>query len=599
SGSTITDFATGTPVYDFFGGAFLGAPVFGSALGDKVRDSENFLVKGTYYLSTRGLGTHNLVAGFDEFTNSLLEDNSQSGSDFMIYTFSDPQRVNGFVQPTFSFGDYIIYWPILQRSLGNDFTTTSFFVNDKWDLNAKWSMNVGVRYDQNEGVDQAGAKVADDEIVTPRLGVTYDAFGNGRLRFNATYGGYASKIANGNIGDAASPAGSPSLLYWAYGGPDITGLPTDQALAQMWEWFQSEGGIDNLGSIFTGEGWLIGGGTSGIATQIRERLESPTMNEFTVGASTVIGRRGYARIDYQHREWDNFYGNVQRLDTGTAFDPLRGGNVRVALVENVDDLTREYDAVLLQAGFQISPRLTLGGNYTWSETIGNAVGETAGSGPVASTGADFQPELLNYAQRNPIGFLPADQTHKLRAWATYDQPTPFGNFNFSVLQRFDTGTPFSAIGLIDVHQREDCPQCPANPGYGSAVSTDNFYYFSERGEFRWDDVTATDFALNYNLPISGLELFVQAEVLNLFDESAQVGGNTTVLTLNNGCVQGANGPDPGEPCLAFNPFTETPVEGIHYQLGSNFGEPRNPTTLLTQGDFQLPRTYRFSVGFRF
>ncbi|HVR44427.1 MAG TPA: TonB-dependent receptor [Thermoanaerobaculia bacterium] len=600
SGSTITDFATGTPIYDFFGGVFLGAPVFGSALGDKVRDSENAILKGTYYLSTPSIGSHNIVVGYDEFTNSILENNSQSGSDYMIYTFTEPDRLaDGTVHPNFTAGDYIIYWPILQQSRGNEFITRSVYLNDKWDLSSKWNFNLGVRYDQNEGVDQAGAKVADDSNLTPRIGATYDAFGNGRFRVNATYGGYASKIANGNVGDAASPAGSPSLLYWYYGGPDISGLPTSTALAEMWAWFQSQGGADNRGSIFTGEGWLIGGGTAGIQSQIRNQLESPTMNEFTIGVSSTLGRRGYLRVDYQNREWENFYGVVQTLDTGRAFDPLRGEEVAVSLTENVDGFTRDYDAILLQAGLQITPRLGFGGNYTWSELTGNVVGETAGSGPIATTSPLYQPELLSYERRNPTGPLPSDQTHKLRAWVTWDQPTPFGDFNLSLLQRFDSGTPYSAIGLIDVHQTEVCPQCPANPGYRPA-STDNPYYFSERGEFRWDDVSATDLAINYNLPIVVVQLFVQAEVLNVWDESAQISGDTTVRTANNStCLQSANGPEPGAPCLAFNPFTETPVEGIHFQYGPRFGEARNPTNLLTQGDYQLPRTYRVSLGLRF
>lgn len=43
----------------------------------------------------------------------------------------------------------------------------------------------------------------------------------------------------------------------------------------------------------------------------------------------------------------------------------------------------------------------------------------------------------------------------------------------------------------------------------------------------------------------------------------------------------------------FNPFTETPVEGVHYMKGPNFGQP------ASESDYQLPRTYRLSVGVRF
>ena len=43
----------------------------------------------------------------------------------------------------------------------------------------------------------------------------------------------------------------------------------------------------------------------------------------------------------------------------------------------------------------------------------------------------------------------------------------------------------------------------------------------------------------------------------------------------------------------FNPLTETPVEGTDWSRNANFGQPLNDL------DFQTPRTFRFSVGFRF
>ncbi len=48
-------------------------------------------------------------------------------------------------------------------------------------------------------------------------------------------------------------------------------------------------------------------------------------------------------------------------------------------------------------------------------------------------------------------------------------------------------------------------------------------------------------------------------------------------------------------CQYFNPFdaSYTPVEGLDFEYGEVFGEPEN------DGDFQLPRTIRFSVGIRF
>ena len=129
------------------------------------------------------------------------------------------------------------------------------------------------------------------------------------------------------------------------------------------------------------------------------------------------------------------------------------------------------------------------------------------------------------------------------------------------------------------------------------------YFFSDRGQFRWDDVIATDLALNYELPIKTVALFVKGEVRNVFNHLAVIGGNTLVNTAQTN----AN-------FAPFNPFTTTPKEcprgtafadckamGANYQLGSLFGQSNGtPTTSTsTNGNYQLPRTYLFSAGVRF
>jgi len=112
-------------------------------------------------------------------------------------------------------------------------------------------------------------------------------------------------------------------------------------------------------------------------------------------------------------------------------------------------------------------------------------------------------------------------------------------------------------------------------------------------QYNFDTSTATDLSLNYELPISKMRLFVQGELVNAFNEQAQIAGDTTVLTRQNGCVQ-TTGANAGDDCLRFNPIAgDVPVEGIHYTLGSNFGKARNGL------DYQLPRTYRFSLGLKF
>ncbi|HYO74890.1 MAG TPA: TonB-dependent receptor [Thermoanaerobaculia bacterium] len=592
-----------------------GYPTFcGNCSFPEERNNSNGKLKASYFLSSSALGTHNLSAGFETYEDMLKSNNHQSPSNFSIITYgatsNDLARgANGELLVTIpgNGNSLIIYWPILQSSQGNSFQTESLFLNDKWDFNQNLSFNLGVRYDQNSGENQAGVAVADDNNISPRLGVTYDVFGNGRLRANASYSVYASKIANGNVGDASSGAGSPSILYWYYYGPNITGQNTDQALDTIFNWFDQIGGIANREPGIFG-----GGGASGFATQIREPLESPSVNEFTVGIGGSIGANGFVRLDYQSRDWKNFYTSFTNLTTGVVTDPLVGGETEVSLVENSDEFERRYRAFLLQGSYRLFNRLNLGANYTWSTLRGNIEGETAASGPVTAAGSASFPELLGYANRFPVGYLLQDQRHKARAWVSYDQPTPFGTFNFSVLQRFDSGTPFSALSTnVRVLQGSACPTCPANPGYISPVST-NTYYFSKRGEFRTDDTVSTDVALNYNLPLGRVNLFAQGEVRNAFNRQTLQVPNTSVSVLRavnpfTGVYAECAPTSSTAACLAQFPATTadgTP-QGV-YRKSTQFGVAGStPTTggsLLpggVAGAYQLPRTYLLSVGVRF
>src|SRR5205823_707747 len=103
-----------------------------------------------------------------------------------------------------------------------------------------------------------------------------------------------------------------------------------------------------------------------------------------------------------------------------------------------------------------------------------------------------------------------------------------------------------------------------------------------------------DLALNWYMPsIRGVRPFIETDFLNVFNQQGVEDPDfidRTVLTRRQtGCLQTGS----TTRCLAFSPFTETPKQGVNFQFGPNFG---NPTS---QNAYQLPRTYRFSVGLKF
>jgi len=600
SGSRFTDLIRGTLIVGT-GGERWNSPTFCGVCRTEERSNENILGKATYFLSSDRMGSHELLFGYDTFDDIRVADNHQSGSDFRITAVTPV--VQGTGASAVVFGRYvvganpgtnpIIQWnPIITSSRGNSFKTNSMFVNDSWRLNNHWSFNAGLRYDENDGSDQSGAKVIEDKRLSPRLAGTFDPRGDGNLQFTAAWGRYVAAVAN-NQADSASAAGNPAAFTWNYRGPSInaTGTPTisnHDALAQIFAWFNSVGGTNNrdiAGGVFRA------GSIPGLNTVIASDLASPYTDEITLGASKQLGGRGVVRVDLVHRESHDFY--MDRADLTTGIVTTAFGRLDLSVVENDDALLkREYNGLHTQLRYRMGDSWEFGGNYTLSRLEGNFDGETAGGGPGRSALRNY-PEYKAFAQHNPDGDLAADQRHRARLWTVW---RPFStarhNMSVSVLEHYNTGTPYGAVGNVDTRASATSPAgLIVNPGYAAPPASVG-YYFTDRDAFTTDTITRTDFAINYafkwQLAGADLEVFLQPEILNAFNEHGVEATSTTVQTATN--TAGLS---------RFNPFTETPVEGVHWRrqpasaTQGGFGKPRNDL------DFQLPRTYRFSVGFRF
>ncbi len=271
-------------------------------------------------------------------------------------------------------------------------------------------------------------------------------------------------------------------------------------------------------------------------------------------------------------------GDFRDLSTGKVTDPT-GRVYDLTMVRNTDLANRSYKALVTQASYRGSADWQVGGNYTLSWQRGNFTGEDEGSGPIRFAGSD-QPEYRGESWSFPTGYNPGDQRHKLRAWGNYRLPLPEGpgRFDLGLVQRYDSSDASSADGTIDPRNYV------VNPGYQAVPSTVT-YYFGPRGDQRYDGVWRTDLSLLWSLPLQSLgrsQLFFRGVLTNLFNQSAQLAGNETILTRTNDSSY-----------QLFDPFTTQPVQGVHWDYGPIYGQPTGT------GDYQSPREFSFSVGIRF
>jgi hypothetical protein len=329
----------------------------------------------------------------------------------------------------------------------------------------------------------------------------------------------------------------------------------------------------------------------GLTSVVPDTIQSQSTDEATIGATKRLGNRGLLRGDVVYRDYEDFYSNrVAGRDVNVPFI----GPSDVTVVGNFGDdvLEREYLGLHLQGRYRFTDRLTMNLNYALSELEGNVEGENAGSGPLTTSPHGYE-EYFDPAWAFPTGALASDQRHKLRLWAIYDLiDAEHHNLNVSLLQRFDSGSPFSLAFNVDTRP------FVTNPGFATPPTTVPFFA-SDRGEFTFDDITSTDLSLNYSFLWGAfgrqVEVYLQPEVLNVFDEDNLVAFETRVRSANTANANGAC-PNSGQAqgrCIPFNPFTTTPVEGVHFGKFATFGQARS------ENDFQAPRTFRFSVGVRF
>src|SRR3989441_2509500 len=581
TGSRFTDLVKGTPISDRSRLIGTASPVFNSPTFCAVcgggwlehRDNWDYFGKVSYFLSTSKTGSHNIVAGFDNFKEWRKNDNWQSGSQYNIA--ATKTIIDGAtIYPVFQNDNttFINYLPILPQSVGNDIPTYSTYANDAWRLSNHLSFNIGARFDLNRSKDQSGTSVVRDSQWSPRLGVTWDIQGNGKWTTNVGFARYVAGISTALV-DAGSARGRQASFSWNYQGPNVnTGagpyLTADKALPILWDWFFANGG-NNRTTRTTPN-------IPGLSTKVRGDVVSPSTNEVSLGVANIVGRAEW-RLDYVHRKSVDMYGDFLNLSTGKVPDST-GRQFDLTLVSNSPQARRAYDGLTADAGYRWS-RVHVRANYTLSKTWGNFNGENVGSGPIRATFDTF-PEYRQESWNYPMGYNPGDQRHKMRALVSYAVPVPesVGRIDLGLVQRADSGV------AVDVNGSVDTRPYVTNPGYITPIGS-VAYYFTPRGDFRWDPVYSTDLAVTWGKrlpPLRNSEVFFRGVITNVFNNAARTRGDIGINTrFNNTAYQ------------AFNPFTTTPVQGVHWNYSDTFGQPAN------FDDYQPARLFNFSVGLRF
>ena len=297
---------------------------------------------------------------------------------------------------------------------------------------------------------------------------------------------------------------------------------------------------------------------------------------------TVVRTRGLLRIDGVYRKYEDFYATRIDQSTGQVVNEL-GDEFDVVITENTNDVERKYAGLNLSGSWRPGSRVTLGVGYTLSRTWATSTARRRTPGPCRRRFSNI-PSIAIRAGASRPGDLTTDQRHKLRIVGTYTAPlerasaaSPSAGFSRSkpAIRTAQSRTSRSSHSAAGAPLRERTG--------GGAVLLHRAGCLPHRAGVQHRRVGT--------LPVSAaarrdLELFVKADVLNVFNNHAVI--NSQYLNL----AVPTNVSAPGQ-YAAFNPFTETPVRGVNWDLGPTFGEPSSRFA------YQTPRTFRMSFGVRF
>jgi len=529
---------------------------FNKGDGGDTRDNTTGVVKLSYFLDT-AMGFHNIDFGGDYYKGERQAANHQSPTMRTVDAFGRRITPDGTVQ-YFLFPYYNSIW--VYTSAREGYATSEqygLYINDRWEVNDRLTLNLGVRYDSFDAKDELGSSNASSDGIAPRLSANYDLTGDGKFFLNATYGVFNGKLLE-TITNAVTSQGNPKEVdYFYVGDPG---------------WFTAEeiDGFLDTAYDYSNDGvaWF---GDPLLGTYIDPDLEPQQSTEYTIGFNWNINSTDYLTFNYINREWDGFYDTLRTSDDYSVSP--EGILVYDRYYTINKNLVREYEGIEITGAWNGKggwmENLSVGFNATISDLQGNHEGEGSSNAAV-SNGiiGDFEAEwnALGYNINNqlaPMGALNGDVPLVANAWLGYGLDFGrFGMLDTSLLFQYADGETYSDVGIFTT---------PNDIRALNGSRTTSIYHMGERGTSRYAATRTYDLGLRYNVPIfKKVQLFVEGNVYNLMNSRHVLRWNTTWVVDN----------DMG---------TDTAADDT-WRKGDTYGDP----TSYLRG-----RSWDLAAGFRF
>lgn len=284
--------------------------------------------------------------------------------------------------------------PLRSRFLG-------LFAQDDWQLDPRWTLNLGLRADKVQVEGEDGARLYGETLVSPRLGVTLDPSGRGDARVFLYAGRIFSPLAPGSLRPAGASTDGPSTVRQVW-------IPS----AGDWRTY-AEAGVAVPRTLGLG-GNLRAPRTDLVQLGAERLVPLPGLGTWILEA-VATHKRTTDLVDTYNPAW----GYLQPSDLGLAAFPA--GGLRV--IANLPGLQRSYKGIDLVARRTFEGGHQVQVSYTRSDLRGNSeVGGVAAASATNTTFAQIPSLRQDYRQGAYDGLLNEHIGHFLKAWGTASLP---------------------------------------------------------------------------------------------------------------------------------------------------------------------------------
>jgi len=429
-----------------------------------------------------------------------------------------------------------------------------FFLQDSWRIARGLTVNLGLRWDQEDMRDYTGQTVLKTTSEwQPRLGIVWDPTGAGKMKVYASAGRFYYSV--------------PTLLsVFAYGTTtfintfnfDPVGVAQDPGVI----------GHERPYVSVQGNAEPVDAGIKGIyqdeLTVGIERLLDPTFSMGVKGTYRRLGRAIEDRCDLDYTLPENNFYSCAIINPGSSEKYARGDfqgcngldGAYYACQQGAPptpEVKRVYRGIELMARKSFGEKLWLQASYVYSSLRGNWDGAVnQGSGQTfPGVNSDF--DYPQFWAQNSYGKLFLDRTHRLRLDASWTTPWNL----FAGLQAYwQAGAPLDKLGYF-------------NQLYGAAI------YLVPRGEAgSLPNLWEANLTVGYPFVVGPVTVTAQAYLFNVF--------NNQIRTQQN--VEYTIRRPPGYPDTLYDP--NVPPDKVNPAYG----------TILARQD---PRFFRAAVRVSF